>query len=323
MPANKRIVTVGSVFLVAFATGYVMQNADALAARFGVADSSVSMENDVAVVPPEAAPAEIPYSVAGIVPAERPIEQLGTPASLSYVPDLPGIVLSPAPEPLCDLSVTASPSPAAMVELAIDGACHFDETILIRHEGLRFTERLDGEGKAELFVPALAETAGFEIEAPGGSETRVSVSVPDAGRYERVALQWQGDAGLALHAFEFGASRGHPGHIHAGNPKSPRRARLTGAGFLTELGSESSGHRAQVYSFPVLGARSDGVVRMSVELEVTQANCGKEIMADAVRPMAGFGSEPMELSFSVPGCDSIGQFLVLNNVLRDMKIAAN
>lgn len=172
-------------------------------------------------------------------------------------------------------------------------------------------------------MPALREVAHVSVQLSDGQVLEASATVPELAEFERIALQWQGETGIALHAFEYGAPRGHPGHIHAGNPRSARRAELLEAGFLATLGSVQDGPHAEIYSFPAAEAQYEGIVRMSVELAVNEANCGREIQARTFRASPQDDIEPLDLSFSVPACDSIGEFLVLNNLLRDMTIAAN
>ena len=70
-----------------------------------------------------------------------------------------------------------------------------------------------------------------------------------------------------------------------------------------------------------IGGR-DGAIRISIETEITTANCGREMRAESLQPGSD-GYEPVELTLFVPGCEALGDILVLKNVLRDMKIASN
>ncbi|NHX28285.1 hypothetical protein HA397_30580, partial [Escherichia coli] len=65
------------------------------------------------------------------------------------------------------------------------------------------------------------------------------------------------------------------------------------------------------------------VVRLNIEAEVTAANCGRELIGETLQPAADGTLTASEINLSVPGCDAAGEFLVLKNLLRDLKIASN
>lgn len=62
---------------------------------------------------------------------------------------------------------------------------------------------------------------------------------------------------------------------------------------------------------------------LSIEAEVTAGNCGQDISAQAIELRRDGTLRTRELSLAVPDCDGVGDFLVLNNLLDDLKIAAN
>lgn len=58
MQSHRRFVTAGAVFLIAFSTGFVMQNADVLAARIGLLERPADVIETAVntdLVPPEPA----------------------------------------------------------------------------------------------------------------------------------------------------------------------------------------------------------------------------------------------------------------------------
>jgi hypothetical protein len=61
---------------------------------------------------------------------------------------------------------------------------------------------------------------------------------------------------------------------------------------------------------------------MSVEAEITATNCGLEIEAQSLELLGDESIKTQNLTLDVPECDAIGGFLVLNNLLADLKIAA-
>ena len=80
---------------------------------------------------------------------------------------------------------------------------------------------------------------------------------------------------------------------------------------------------AEVYSFPVAKTAQEGDVALSVEAEVSEANCGLEIEAQALELRGDDPVKTQNLTLAVPDCDAVGNFLVLNNLLQDLKVAQN
>ena len=59
------------------------------------------------------------------------------------------------------------------------------------------------------------------------------------------------------------------------------------------------------------------------EAEVTAQNCGQVIEAQSLELGDGGRLRTQYLTMTAPDCDAIGDFLVLNNLVDDPKIAAN
>ena len=101
-------------------------------------------------------------------------------------------------------------------------------------------------------------------------------------------------------------------------------AALGEGGFLTVLGNAGAfaPRLAEVYTFPTATAAREGNIDLTVETEVTAANCGRLIEAQALEIRAEGELRTRDLSLNMPNCDAIGNFLVLNNLMDDLKIAA-
>ena len=80
---------------------------------------------------------------------------------------------------------------------------------------------------------------------------------------------------------------------------------------------------AEVYSFPKVATSQSGNIALSVETEVNHLNCGQEIEAQSLEFGEDGRIKTQNLTLSVPECDAIGNFLVLNNLLGDLKVARN
>lgn len=226
------------------------------------------------------------------------------------------------PELGCAVTARAMPGAMAMVDLAVAAPCLGNSRLVVHHNGMTFTAITDAQGNLDLTVPALAERAVFIAAFDNGEGAVATARVEDIADFDRVVLQWQGEAGFQIHALEFGASYGEPGHVWSGVEAQGADGRTTGSVIRLGEGDALSPLLAEVYTFPVARADRAGDIALSVEAEVTPGNCGRDISAQLLERKGNDRVQTRELDLSVPGCDAVGDFLVLNNLLDDLKIAA-
>jgi hypothetical protein len=189
---------------------------------------------------------------------------------------------------------------------------------------MMFTAVTDGAGNLQLDVPVLNEKAIFVLAFANGKGAVAQTRVPDVAGYDRVVVQWSGREGFQIHALEFGASYGDLGHVWSGSAQTAEDA-ANGWGFVTRLGDVETlaPQIVEIYSFPNATSERTGTIALSIETEVTDANCGRDITAESLELVAGGGLRTRDLVLSVPDCSAIGDFLVLNNLVDDLKIAGN
>jgi hypothetical protein len=224
----------------------------------------------------------------------------------------------------CGITLSSIAKPAAMAKLTVTAPCRPNASITIRHGDLVFSQVTNALGSFKTDVPALFSPAEFSVEFQDGARAETVVNLDDLETYTRVALQWQGFAGLHIHALEFGADYGEPGHVWSGAPRGPEFAASGRGGFVARLGNEGglAPRTAEVYTFPAGLSEEDGVVRLSIEAEVAPMNCGREISGQTIQPEDAGAPPAVALSLAMPSCDAMGEYLVLKNVLRDLRIAA-
>ena len=224
----------------------------------------------------------------------------------------------------CPVTLTAEPAAAAMVTLTLDAPCYAEDRVAFHHEGMVFSELTDAEGALTLSVPALAEYAIFVAVFQDGEGASAEAEVSSLAFYDRSVVQWQGETGLELHALEYGANYDDSGHVWAETPRDVSVAARGEGGFLTVLGNADlpQARLAQVYSFPLGIARQAGTIDLSVEAQVTEANCGREITAQVIHVSEGAFGSFHDLNVTMPACDAAGDYLLLKNLLDDLKIAA-
>ena len=222
----------------------------------------------------------------------------------------------------CVVTATATPAPMASVDLVVLAPCFRNDRATVHHNGMIFTDATDVNGMLRKTIPALTENAVFIVAFASSKGAVATTQVPDLSDYHRVVLQWTGESAFQIHAREFGADYGTAGHVWFGMDNAES---LDRQGTIIQLGDANAvvPQLVEIYSFPRSMSQQSGTVSMTIEAEVTVDNCGKDIAAQTIELSGGSGLKTRDLVLSVPDCTTIGDFLVLNNLVDDMKIAAN
>ncbi|PIE11060.1 MAG: hypothetical protein CSA72_06110 [Rhodobacterales bacterium] len=314
MSGLKKLAVAAGTFAVAVGIGFTMQNGEAQAERLSVAP--VLPEN--LSTPPQHASFVLGADLLPALPLPSlPLVLAALPKGLSAA--LPeDMAAAPVAELDCTVALSATAAPLAFAELDVSAPCHAGQRATIHHRGMMFAIALDDQGAAELSVPALTEDASFIVALSDGEGAVARLSLPDMADLDRVALQWQGETGLQLHAREFGAAYFTAGHVWRDAPD----ASMSG-GVFTQLGDPTLERAllAEVYTYPAETSPRDGQIALSVEAEVIDATCGGEIAAQSLQTGPS-GLETRDLTMTVPGCDSVGEFLILQNMVSDRTVAA-
>jgi len=350
MSRVKQIAMAAGTFSVALGIGFVMQNGDALANRFGLDAPDGATGADVAGVKQAEAPDPQPAAglsglafeasapavmdldaVVSLPGPTRPPETPAAPVHLAAVetdiaPQRPGTADAEARPrgPECQVTLEGTPDKAATVDLRVTAPCHADAPFVLHHQGLRVSAMTDAQGRASLDVPALAPTGAFVVAFPDGSGGVGTVTVTDFDRFDRAILQWRGTPDLMLSAYEFGAGFGEEGHIFRENTADTARALSGEGGFLMRLGNPAAGeapHMAEVYTFPS-GQHDRGDIALVAEARITAENCNAELAAQSIQVRPDGTTEALDLSLRMPGCEAVGDYLYLQNMFEDLKLAA-
>ncbi len=324
MLIKKSYKTAAATFVVVLTTGFVMQNADALASRFATAEPQAQPIEEAPVRTVENLASEPAKSTplvnqSGLADRVNRSEQNYTSPNVSPDQEFSALGLA------CDVTLDAAKSIGAMVALELKAPCHVNEIVTVNHQGLQFTSVTSEIGHVTVLIPAMVAAASFDVTLIDGNTVSATAIVPEVSDYDRVALQWSGDSEFRIHALELGADYGERGHVWAKAPQSVAAALRARGGYITALGDIDfpGAKHAEIYTFPSGQVQKPGVVRLSVEAEVTAQTCSKEVRAQALQSGVDGAISVSDLTLSMPTCDAIGDFLVLNNLLRDLKIAQN
>lgn len=342
---KSRVVTAMAVIAVSGVAAYMMQNkspnllgshAAALPAPIEISASQPPHKPALITAPrPPVAEAEImaPATALAAPSEEFEIVPLTEVTRSSVSPAQPILSNTAAAEtepdnstvaetaPDCLFEMSATPSDAAMVALKINAPCHSGEEVDLISGGISFSEYLDPDGQLDMMFPSLMAKPVITVSFGDGEVSTVQTELPDFGAYNRIALTWQGGTGLQLHALENGAGYDDPGHVWAESPHSPEAAITEAGGFLSVLGSVPNGGAADIYTYPAAMDTLATLPEISVEVMVTENTCGTQISGNIFGSGAGLPMH-MPLTIAMPGCDAVGQYLVLKNPGQEMKLAA-
>ena len=217
----------------------------------------------------------------------------------------------------CAISMTAKAEPLAMAALTITAGCLPEEQIVLHHSGLMFSHKTDAAGVARMTVPALTTKAIFVATFDNGDGALTMIDVPDADKFQRIALQWQGAKGLQLHAYEDDATHGSDGHLTLHTSHLDPDSTEMEDHFFTQHGIATipDGFHAEIASFPVIASGKVKVINLSVEVEITDENCGRTIAGEFLNHSADTRSKGQQLTLYLPKCDAVGDLIVMDAIL--------
>ncbi len=315
----------GATLVCALGIGYVMQYGTKLPGQ----DAPVEAELQVTDIT-EASSAFVAPQLPDDLELELVMPDQTVALAAATEPEVAPLDLSNLPpEPAqsgfdCETVMLATPIAGAMVDITLDAACHASERVTIHHHGMMFTEVMQPDGTLNISVPAMSDRAMFIAAFADGEGATASADVTSLEFYDRVAVQWKGEAGLQLHAREFSADYFADGHVWAAAAGDLTAAARGEGGFLTRLGREDAPEAlmVEVYSFPTGTATRGGDVLVTVEAEVTDSNCAAQIEAQTFELHSENGLRVRDMTLDMPDCDSVGDFLVLKNLIEDLTIAS-
>jgi hypothetical protein len=334
MSRKQEVLTAVGTLACAVGIGFVMQNGQDAQIRYGkpvivpkvqgsAAFPQRDQTTDAAFAGSILSVQDITLTSANVPPLpvvprfDAPIETSKAPKSSLETPDI-GFLGSG-----CAIHLTATPSAAAMVNLSLDAPCLPNERLSVLHKGMSVTYVTTKTGQLNVALPAFANEAVFEVAFSGGLSARAATTVDTLDLYDRVAVQWTGEDAVQLHAREFGARYGDSGHVWSGAARDLNAAASGNGGFLTRHGHPdvASSHQIEVYTFPKAMSQASGQVVLTIEAEVTQQTCGHDIGAKTLQLDSSGEVTVRDIVLTVPDCNAIGDFLVLNNLLQDLRVA--
>lgn len=276
-----------------------------------------------ASAPLPAAPLAATVDPAPALPAEVAAEPAAPKVTVEVRKTEPAPAVTPDPAPVanaCDVTLDLMVEPNAMIGVTLIAPCNPDQRVVLRQAGLAVTGQTTSTGALFTALPAFESQAVIEVSFADGTKASAEIAVPDLATLRRFGVQWQADDAFQVHAFEDGATYGQPGHVSAADPHRPAPGLQAKGGFLTLLGDSTTENPllAEVYTFPTDPAAKPDVV---VEAAVTEKTCGRDLLAETLTSTGG-RVFITDLTLAMPGCDAVGDYLVLKNLVLDLNMAA-
>jgi hypothetical protein len=208
-----------------------------------------------------------------------------------------------APGGCPEASIAITPLPAGQARLELRSPCRADEEVQIRYASLEFFRRIDNAGGLDFIFDCIGGAdKQVQLSFLDGSALRRIVPTHDLDRVTKVAAIWRGPVNLDLHAFEYAAKFGGPGHVWAGAPSSLAEAREASArdghfhGFLSlQADGRAKGDQLEVYTLWRGGRRNgprfsaaanSGIIALALDFESREAQpqdletCGSGVFSE-------------------------------------------
>lgn len=319
MKPLHKIAMVCTTFLLAAATGHVMQNS----AQPNLTDGQETAPQ------PERAAAEPELSPIHLADATLPRTMLGRPSRHNETTASTPLSLpqedtyarsgfaAPAQALRCAApQVETAAGPSASVRLTLTAPCLAGQSVMIRHEDLTLPVRLSESGIWSGLIPAMASAAQLTFDLPDGTELTAQQTVTGLTDLNRYVLRTHSTAKLALHGFEYGSRNGAAGDV---NPAAPRTADTPLGGWMAIFASADAANQVQIYTAPA--NLSD--IRLEVEATVDAISCGKDLTGETQRLLKGAIEPPEMLSLAMPDCGDGDGAVLMKLPDFPLSVAAN
>ena len=219
-------------------------------------------------------------------------------------------------QPCTEPKITLSLSAPAMIDVSVSASCHANERIVISHAGLGFAGMTDRKGHYHVVVPAMSAKGAVSAQIGPDLMLAEERMVPDIASVRRFALVQRGQGGLHLNAFIGDSALGNTTDLQPANSG----AGLSGSGsFMILLGDGAMDRpmTTEVISVP----SNQPVPRLQVAVDVTDKTCGRDLLGSILRMSPATTPITDGLSLAVPGCDAVGERVVLDLERADAAVA--
>lgn len=207
----------------------------------------------------------------------------------------------------CDVDLALTETPAGLLSVTLNAPCHANSELLLRLNELTANVVTNARGNWGHRLPVLSDVSTVEI-------TLADVTVSGRLRHQSVSgqqhiiLAWTG-----TQTFQIGVDPRFGDTV-------ARQVIDEEIGAFIRVG-DGTGAAFEIYTFPAANSRSAGVLRVSVDAEITLENCGKTARTRAYQTGYLGTLRPTEIAYTMPDCDRAGDVVRLQNLFRDLRLA--
>jgi hypothetical protein len=150
----------------------------------------------------------------------------------------------------------------------VSSTCRGSSDYRILYGDYSFAYRLDEQGGGVAELDLFLGPGELTLELADGTRTPIQ-PLPPSGRFRhlaKAAIVWHDGVDLDLHAHEYSAGFGKPGHYHQEAPGNAQVATQTNMGWLTRSDDGSNeGDHAEVYTVKLSRNQRRGTVQFKVD----------------------------------------------------------
>jgi hypothetical protein len=222
----------------------------------------------------------------------------------------------------CTPKMSLNAQRGAMISVQISAPCSGSEEVLIVHERMAFTEKLNANGDLQRLIPAFQSNAGVAVQLEGRPPLSGMVKVADVANFHRVSIQWAGTADLELRANEKSKPTSAIELLSAGNSNRLLASETYGEMMRFGDANTSKPMRSAVYSIRASARAKFSEIEMAVLAHNSPLECGKSSVIYAMRNQRGEFSVGKGVQFFLPNCESGDDFVLLRHAIRDLEMAS-
>ncbi|KEO52287.1 hypothetical protein [Thioclava indica] len=299
----QKVTMVAGTFLLAAATGHVMQsvNPESLVVTPRIFANNASPT--IAARPNETPRLQLSRMT---VLHNPPTQHIAQDTGVGAIPQMPangtgGFVQSKTTS--CkDASLDLSLVPPGALSVALSADCARNTALDIQDGSLKIAAHSDAEGNWQGLLPAMQVENKISVNAKGAMVASAHLSTPEITKLDRVIFSAQSGSEMHLNIYEKGAGFDGSGHISVATPRTPDTPL---GGYMMRYDGPND-TQIEVYTAPT----TLSPVRMQIETEVTLANCGKTVSGSVRRVLAGEDKPLNPIEIDMPSCEALGQFVV-------------
>lgn len=200
----------------------------------------------------------------------------------------------------CHQSLSTRSLDGALADLELSAPCRPGQRVRVSQGGLHFDLTLPATGELSLTIPVLSRETTLRVAFSDGSTMEATSIHNDLPEFARIALQSNVTGQMSLRA------------------RAPRRLPME----QYELG-DGSGAALDVLSHHIDPEGRAGVIRLSLVSHIEPEGCGMARSGQIAELPVDGPPRRYAVKLAAPGCDRLGEFLELKNVVPDLKLHAD